>query len=214
MPVRNTEYLITTAHSAASLSQFVWDAFRLNPFDANIMSAYTLKALAQESPGKPPPSDQLWITCGSEGGTVDLVLSCTSSPMGDLPIFIFTPNAAAQHDAQFLQPRMERLVDTLFCTIPYQRAYSVFAPELIATIFVALWTQLTLVPFYREPYYAAKLVFCTKQSFVNRQVTVHPHLSYDLRLGVEDDIPEVATLCHGFAMTSVCASFTCINYFD
>jgi len=204
MPGRNTEYSTTLFDNALSLPPSFWDAVKLNPGDANIISAHALKILSKELAGETSPfGHQLWIICGSED-VIDLVLSCTESAMGTHPIFIFSPHPFTHHDPHFLQPRMEHLVDALHRAIPYERVFSVFAPQLITTIFVSLWSELTQIPFYTEPYYAAKLSFCTKRSFVNRPMTIHPDLNYELRLAVEADIPEAAVLCHGFAQASVC----------
>ena len=81
--------------------------------------------------------------------------------------------------------------------------YSVFAPEPISRLFVEAWTRLTGVESYAEPYYAANFTFCTKRSFINRQVSVHPATTYEIRLAEPGDINEIADLCFEFAEDAV-----------
>jgi hypothetical protein len=170
------------------------------------MDAHALKALARERAGEAPSQDELWIVCYSNSPqpTIDFVLSCTNGPLGKYPIFIFTPHPYSQLTDEFIQPRILRLVHTLLGVVPLRRVYSIFAPHNVAATFAELWSTHTGVTLDQDPeYYAALLTFCTKRTFVNRQMTINPELVYEIRPAVEDDIPEAAELCHGFAAEAV-----------
>jgi hypothetical protein len=198
--------LINIFKSASSIPNDVLEALASKSRDSNVILPCLLDSLAKEKSGQIPAHDQVWITCTSydRQPTVDLVLSCTEGPMGSYPIFIVSLRPFASLTHQYLLPRLIALASALHDTVPVNRVYSVFAPEPITMLFVSLWTELTGVGSYaREPYYAAKLSYCTKSSFSNRQTTIHPDLVYDLRPADDDDIMDVAELCHNFAAVSV-----------
>lgn len=124
--------------------------------------------------------------------------------MGKYPIFIFSPHAYHRLNDDFVYPRISRVVPALLAAVSVGRVYSIFAPESVATTFAELWTKHTSVSMDREPkYYAALLTFCTRRSFINRQMTMNPELIYEIRPAVEDDILEAAELCYGFAAEAV-----------
>lgn len=210
MPVPTSGIFTSTYDSASGLPQQVLDAFKAHPRSSNIMYPHAFEALASECADEPAASPQLWITCSSYDPCphIDLVLSCTEGSMGKHPIFIFATRSSDELDDQYLFPRVYHLVRALRASVPQHRVFSVFSLDPVARIFVNIWSELTGVDAYQEPYYAAKLTFCTKKSYVSRQLTIHPDLSYDLRPAVEDDIPEAASLCHDFAFESVSVTYT------
>jgi hypothetical protein len=209
MPALHTEFYTSVFSSATALfdDTSVRDAFRSNLHNSNIVYAHALKRLAKEKSGEALADDEFWIACGTNSPqrTVHFVLSCTEGPMGTYPIFIFSPLPLAHISAPFLSSHMERLVQVLYKVLGQQpqRVYSVFSPKPVAHEFKRLWSETTAVASYLEPYYAAKLSFCTRKSFVNRQLTGHPDLIHNPRPAVEADIPKVAPLCYGFAQESV-----------
>jgi ribosomal protein S18 acetylase RimI-like enzyme len=69
-------------------------------------------------------------------------------------------------------------------------------------MFTDLWVDHTGVPFVPDPYYAATFTFCTKDTFIDRAMTIHPSLKYDLRPAIESDVENIADLCCGFASVS------------
>jgi len=209
MPIATTgqssSLFIETFTCASAITDIVWEALKAKPRDSNTILPHALKSLAEEKSGELPTSNERWIVCSSYNShTVDLVLSCTEGPMGSYPIFIFSTRPFADLTEEYLLPRLDALVRAVYEEVPIERVYSVFAPDPITQLFVSLWTEATGVQSYTdEPYYAAKLSYCTRRSIVNRQTTVHPDLVYDLRPAVDDDILDVAELCHKFAADCV-----------
>ncbi|RDB28653.1 hypothetical protein Hypma_015809 [Hypsizygus marmoreus] len=205
MPAVSTTFSASVYRSAKSLPHVVWSTFESDPRNSNVMYAHAFKA-AQEIMHTSVADGHLWIVCSTEGDLqtpVDLVLSCTQGPLGTYPIFIFCAHPLSKLTDQFLVPRMHLLVKTLHGCVKTERVYSVFAVDVVTRIFAEHWYHLTGVQHYREPYYAAKITFCTTRTLkVRRQFTVLPDISYDLRLAVTDDIPDVSKLCYGFAAAS------------
>lgn len=204
MPTVIAGQFTKTFHCASSLTEQTWDALKSNPRNTNVILPIALKCLAREQAGD-FAQNHVWITCSSHNPqpTVELILSCTDGEMGAYPIFIVTTCRPEQLTDDFLLPRLIPLVKALHAAVPIHRVYSVFAPEAITNLFVQLWTEVTGVESYiHEPYYAAKLSYCTKKEFVNRQMSVFPDLAFELRPAVEGDLEQVAELCHGFAAES------------
>ncbi|KAL0058355.1 hypothetical protein AAF712_014974 [Marasmius tenuissimus] len=97
--------------------------------------------------------------------------------------------------SQFWIVMAEKLLDAS----SLERVFSVFAPDDIASIFAQKWSRLTGVNILPEPYYAAKLSYCTKDTFNRRSLTQNP--AWDLRPARDEDLPPVAELCRQFAAT-------------
>lgn len=89
--------------------------------------------------------------------------------------------------------------------MPVERVYSVFAPEIIAHLFIDIWTNLTGVELHApDPYYyAAKISFCSRRTLSRRQAT--QNAAYSMRPARMEDIEQVRDLCIEFALTSVSA---------
>jgi hypothetical protein len=203
MPAAISAPYASTFRKASDLPQRVWDILNSHSRNANVILPQANKALVAELAGE-PIEDCLWITCNLYS-TVELVLACTPGDMGDYPVFIFTSLPSNQLTTEYLRPRIELLAEALRGEPgSIQRAYSVYSPSPITKLFVDAWTRITGVKNYKnEPYYAANITFCTRRSFINRQTSVHPSLTYDLRPAVATDIVHIAPLCHGFAAESV-----------
>ncbi|KAF9012667.1 hypothetical protein BDQ17DRAFT_1191433, partial [Cyathus striatus] len=130
---------------------------------------------------------------------VELVLSCT----GRYPVFIFTTLPVASLTEDFLYPRLQALAQELRAIVPIERVFSVFSLDQITVLFAEIWTSLTDVQSYaNEPYYAARISFCTRRTLSKRQMTVSPGLDFDLRSAGEDDVEDIADLCYSFAAES------------
>jgi hypothetical protein len=170
------------------------------------MYPHALKQLMAERNGKPALGDEIWVVCwcNQPTPTIDFVLSCTNGPIGTYPVFIFTPHAFASLTDEFMLPRLTLLVHKLRQEVPTHRVYSVFAPEPVTKTFAKLWTLHTGIKTENEPYYAALISYCTRETFSNRQMSMTPDLISEIRLAVEADIPSAARLCWGFAKESVC----------
>ncbi|KAG6841780.1 hypothetical protein C0991_007109 [Blastosporella zonata] len=186
---------IAVFRSARSLPQNVWNAFKFNPRDYNIIYSHALKALHDSHEST---DEQVWIVC-TTGDSLDFVLSCTNHAMGTYPIFITAVHPTSDLTFQFVIPRVHILARALHESVGVERVYSVFAIDMVSRTFADTWSKMTEIGVYVEPYYAAKFTFCTRHSLKARQFTVFPGLSYELRLAVPADTLSVAKLCHGFA---------------
>ncbi|KAF9463588.1 hypothetical protein BDZ94DRAFT_605393 [Collybia nuda] len=201
MPVPLSGLTTLAFTRATDISNDVWSALDSYANDANVILPQANKALIAESSGQ-PSGYHLWIAC-SWNGIVEFVLSCTPGDMGEYPIFICATMPFNYLTDAYIRPRIGLVAARLRAEIPsVGRVYSVYAPEPVTKLFAEEWTRLTGIRHYSEPYYAANITFCTTRSFVNRQTSVHPSLTYDLRLAEENDIPAIAPLCYGFAKES------------
>lgn len=184
----------------------IWEALRSNAVRTNVVLPLAEKALSKES-SRVVDEDQLWISCVSkdfEGRRiVDFVLSCSKSEMGEYPIFVVATVPSSQLTDDFITPRIHSLILAMQSYIPPERVYSVFAPEPVAILFAELWTEISGISHYETSYYAAKLSYCNRRSFRNRQATeAAGGRTYKLRPAVSSDVDAVARLCLGFAQGS------------
>ncbi|KAL0072635.1 hypothetical protein AAF712_000398 [Marasmius tenuissimus] len=192
-----SSFTITVYHKASQISNDVWDALKTHEVEANCLLPTMTKTLHQErnhtavtrSPG------QIWIVCRS-GKDVDLLLSCTNNALGTYPIFIVD---LRRLPIGHLQPRIQDMAEKLLNASHPERVYSVFAPDDIAAAFAKAWSRLTQINILPKPYYAAKLSYCTKDTF-NRSLTQNP--AWELRPACDEDLPRVAELCRQFAADS------------
>ncbi|KAF8150535.1 hypothetical protein K438DRAFT_439336 [Mycena galopus ATCC 62051] len=203
MPTSTTlELYTTTFHSASSVTPDVWDVLRSNPQNSNCILPVLLKSLPREKQHETAfESDQCWIVVYSLGA-IDFVVSVTNGDIGEYPVFFFTTHPIHHLTPDFLLPRLIRLAEALRDAVPIERVYSVFAPDAVTKMFIEVWCSLTGVQGYKEPYYHAKLSYCTRRSFVNRQMSTLSDLVYELRPAVDSDLEVVASLCYQFAADS------------
>ena len=206
MPSVGPHHTIDVYTSASSLPSSVWETFRTNPCDSNIMFPHAEKCREQERDGN--AQNSLWMTCTTSEAfatsTIDFVLSCTEGPLGAYPVFIFTTLPIHLHNSDYSYHRLRSLVQHLSRKVPSDRVFSIFAPECITRAFASLWTRQTGIALDTEPeYYAAKISYCTRESFRPRRKSLLPGVEYGLRLATEADIPRCAELCYGFAKESV-----------
>ena len=204
MPVPSSTVgpFITTYKTARSIPEDVWQTLRSNARNANVILPQALKVLAAEqTPGF--RQDNVWVICTGSDGTIRFILSCTEGYMGSYPIFIMTTLPFDRLGDEQCQSGMHMLARALGKEIPVHRAYSVFAPEPLAVAFSNAWTMRTGIASYNAPYYAANITYCTKSSFVNKQTSLHPDYTYEIRPAVEGDVDDVAEGCFGFAAVSV-----------
>ncbi|KAF8078899.1 hypothetical protein FPV67DRAFT_1663570 [Lyophyllum atratum] len=198
MPAVLSQIATSIFYSASSLPSNVWDSLESDPRNSNIMYSHALKAKASDQAIE---DDQTWIVCSTDDD-VDFMLSCTHHLMGTYPIFIFCTRPCSELTDLFVTPRMQLLAEALHECVLIERVYSVFALDMVSHIFAGVWSHLTQVPFYRQPYYTARITFCTRRTLRVRTFTKLPDVSYDLRLAVADDVPAAAKLCYGFAAES------------
>ncbi|KAJ6590082.1 hypothetical protein DFH09DRAFT_1140853 [Mycena vulgaris] len=197
-----TEPYTTTYRSARSLPTEVWDALEAHPENSNVILPIARKSLAREINHESGAGrDQCWIVVHSFGA-IDFVLSVTNGDIGTYPVFVFTTHPIHRLTSEFLLPRLVRLAEALRDAVPVPRVYSFFAPDAVTKMLVEIWFELTGVQGYHGPYYHAKLSYCTRRSFRNREMTTFPGLVYELRPAVERDLEAVADLCYQFAADS------------
>ncbi|KAG6814129.1 hypothetical protein H0H92_002124 [Tricholoma furcatifolium] len=197
VPLASVSQLISTKifREAKLLPQPVWDIFKSDQRNSNIIYSHMLKAVNSR-----PKEDEVWIVCTTDD-KVDFVLSCTRHAMGNYPIFIYSAQSTPVLTVSFVRPRVERLATTLHECVSVERVFSVFAVDVVSEAFADVWCRITHIGFYKRPYYAASFTYCTTQSLgsKHRQFTMLPGMSYDLRPAVREDIPAVAKLCYDFA---------------
>jgi len=198
------KHSIAIYRHAALLPPQVWDAFHRQECASNIMYPHALKAHTT----KGGEGVQLWMTCSTphpntnEDAALDFILSCTEGPLGSYPIFIFATAPPEDLVKDYLHSRLNALVLHLLALVSPSRVFSVFAPEPVTQEFAQIWSQYTGIDSYQEPYYAAKLTYCTPSTLSRRRMTLFSDLIYTPRRAHEEDIPALAKLCHEFATTS------------
>ncbi|KAF8872523.1 hypothetical protein CPB85DRAFT_1237624 [Mucidula mucida] len=203
MPVPSTSFgtYCTIHRSASALPSHFWEVARIKPAHFNTILPIAQKCRDRERAGYPNASANVWVLVWTHL-RLDLVLSCTSTEMGTYPIFIASTVPTPRLTQQFLSSRIPVLASTLYQEVPDTRVYSVFGPDAIVNSFAPLWSSLTGISRYAEPYYAAKLSVCTSRTISNRSASIIPGLQMDLRLAVPADLQGVAELCYGFASES------------
>ncbi|KAF9254830.1 hypothetical protein L218DRAFT_938225 [Marasmius fiardii PR-910] len=194
LPTRPVGFKIDAYTTASKIPMNVLDALSSHPVDTNCILPTLLKALNTERVSSLPSHDQLWIVCQSISG-VELVLSCTENVLGTNPIFIVNlcPLSIAS-----LRPRIQEMVQQLSRITVLRRVYSVFAPDDIAELFAEAWTRETGIQKYCEPYYAAKLSYCTRMTLTGHDGEPNHYL----RPAEDSDLDAIAQLCFAFASDS------------
>ncbi|KAF7295957.1 N-acetyltransferase domain-containing protein [Mycena kentingensis (nom. inval.)] len=200
MPVTTSQPYAVTYRNAEELPESVWKALHADACASNIVLPIAQKQLARKDAFL---RDQVYIAAFSLGA-VDLILSATDGDNGKYPIFIYTPPHPQSRNATWLAPRLELLAHALYAAVSTRRVYSVFAPDIVASTFVRIWTRMTGIHPEPTPYYHAMISYCTRQSLVNpqRQLTLLPGFVLDIRPAAERDLDAVAQLCHEFAADS------------
>lgn len=158
----------------------------------------------------PHSSSSFWLTAWSykssaTSPTIDLILSCISSTLGDYPIFLWTPYLPATVSSTWLSPRIAGLAQYLRACVTPRRVFSVFGKTCLVKAFSKYWTEMTGIPTEPLPFYAAYYTFCTPQSFraYDREIPV----GHCIRQATQHDLDSVARLCKEFADDSVSNTF-------
>ncbi|KAH7927274.1 hypothetical protein BV22DRAFT_1103798 [Leucogyrophana mollusca] len=202
MPARTyTSSSVQIYYSPSAIPPQVWETLRQHADTANIILPHAEKALNLERSGQ-VSARQVWITYAPPDHPVEFVLSCTEGPLGTYPVFIFTSIAFAELDEDYLEHPLHLLARALHDVVDIERVFSVFAVRPVTTVFVKIWSELTGVAPYEEPYYDAIFSYCTKKTLVNRTTTIHPELIFELCPATPGDTEAVAELCRKFAATS------------
>ncbi|KAF8323778.1 hypothetical protein DL93DRAFT_2049515 [Clavulina sp. PMI_390] len=154
---------------------------------------------------------QFWLTLwsfpspASTEPSLDLILSCTASHIANLPIFLWCSYETSTLTPEYLVPRMTLLVQHLAELVPYERVFSVFAPNLLTKSFAQLWTSKTGANAIAQPYYSAALTYVTRNTLTPTRasrVPSLPPLPFVLRQAHRGDAAQVASHCFEFAEDS------------
>ncbi|KAL4241750.1 hypothetical protein ABKN59_000818 [Abortiporus biennis] len=207
MPSTTPDFFTEIFRTATSIPKDVLEVCRTYPREANVMLPHLEHTMLLEQTGAQTPRGQLWIVCRTvhkhDSLSVDFVLSCIEGPLGSLPIFIFTPHPT-EVLSEYIERRITALARATLEVIPLERVFAVFAQENITRSFANVWTQFTRITLASNAeYYHAKLTYCTKHSFRQRQGTVTPeNIMYKLRRAEPQDAVRAAPLLFGFAAES------------
>lgn len=201
MPARTNEFATTLCHSPSQAYNLAKGTL-LNDPRSNILLPTLEKACEKERRGILPQTDEFWIILHTTSNPtqVDFVLSCTSGVVGKYPIFIFSRRFENELHPDFLEPRMYQLVRKLTNAVSSRRVYSVFAVQPVSGTFARHWSEATGIASYSEPYYDSWFSFCTSNTLAG---ALQNDPSLNIRLAVEGDIRQVASLCKGFSEESV-----------
>ncbi|KAI0632413.1 hypothetical protein C8Q77DRAFT_1159042 [Trametes polyzona] len=208
---------MSTQHLLSHISVFyhssyfptpVWEALEREPRSSNIIYAHAREMNiidSRASTAARTHSPDLWIVCWASGPTpnMEFILSCTSGPLGDYPVFLYSPLPSETLISEFIYPRMRLIIDALHINVPPERVFSVFALDPVADVFAALWTStvgIRLAPF--PTYYHAKLMCCDKTTFENGQTDNASDVLGTSWAASDADLLEVARLCGDFSATS------------
>ncbi|KAG8980544.1 hypothetical protein FRB90_007651 [Tulasnella sp. 427] len=157
------------------------------------------------SPTSPVLKDEqfwlsVWTSRGRQPAKLDLVLSCTTGPIGKYPIFLYSNVPDDELTSEWVVPRIELLVKHLRSTAGFKRVFSVFGPVPLTRAFVSSWMDATSAVPVDDPYYAAKHTFCTRAT-LSAEPNPLPS-NHVLRLAEPSDLARCAELCFGFAAGS------------
>jgi hypothetical protein len=132
-PLRSAVAVNVRLHiSASDLLDATYSQLLSREHEANLILPYALNARST----KKTDLNTFWLSCWTTttsssqsittGPHLDFILSCTNSPLGAYPIFIFANRDAEDLTPAFINPRMTQLVSRLrVCTSP-ERVFSVF----------------------------------------------------------------------------------------
>lgn len=197
------KFMHTNTYSRAiDIPQDLWRAMESCEINSNVILPHAQKCLQSEQEDIRTAPDQYWISLVSDtNSTVEFVLACTANDIGRYPIFITTTLPFSALQDGFLYPRMTQLAHALLKVVPTNRVFSVFAPEPVTKSFCGIWTKLTDIRTYAEPYYHVNITFCDLKSFHKRHQTAQPDpTSAILRPADHNDLPAIRDLCEGFAI--------------
>ncbi|KAL1951577.1 hypothetical protein VTO73DRAFT_726 [Trametes versicolor] len=205
MSSQQSPFLISVFHSPFQFPPALWECFKAEPRNSNIIYAHAAKLRSTGIVTAPGPPVDVWIVCWRQGPApiIEFVLSCTTGPLGAYPVFIYTPLPSEYLALGFIQPRIHSIIGYLQSYVAPERVFSVFALDPVADAFAAMWTAMTRVPLATQPvYYHAQFMSCDRTTFKPGAQNGTARTPGPLRLAVPDDHIGVAALCHGFAASS------------
>ncbi|KAI0308275.1 hypothetical protein B0F90DRAFT_1807500 [Multifurca ochricompacta] len=216
--------LVVVYHnSPADFLSATFPTLRRHEESANIVFAHALKLLGSEaaltgchftnesdvstwSNTNANGNEPFWLTVWSSISpfippTLDIVLSCVSSTLGDYPIFLWTPKNPTSTSPSWLHSRIEPLADHLLHIVPPRRVFSVFGATWLVKPFTRHWSDLVQCPIEPEPFYAACYTYCNLETFKESNDSLTR--GDGIRRANMEDLGAVAQLCKEFADDSV-----------
>jgi hypothetical protein len=136
---------------------------------------------------------------------LDIVLACTSSHMGPLPLFITYLDDSHELTPEFTRPRITEMIAQLATKIEPSLIFSIFGPPALVQPFVEEWQHLTgttVAP--GGPWYEARMLQCQISDFDTKSITpLEEPEAARFRLASLEDLPAVSELCRQFSVISV-----------
>ncbi|KIO17348.1 hypothetical protein M407DRAFT_85086 [Tulasnella calospora MUT 4182] len=142
----------------------------------------------------------VWTSRARQPARLDMVLSCTTGPIGKYPVFLYSNVPDDDMTSEWIVPRIELLVKRLRCCLSTKRVFSVFGPVPLTRAFVSAWVDSTEAMPVEDPYYAAKHTYCTRAT-LSQETSAIP-VGHELRLADMSDLHRGTELCYGFAAGS------------
>ncbi|KAF6761128.1 hypothetical protein DFP72DRAFT_32159 [Ephemerocybe angulata] len=191
--------------STKDFPQKALTAMEANPVAANVILPTFLKRRAKEERTGLPNADYTWLVCYDSPSRTEVrfIASITRGMMGNYPLFIFSVRPRQSLDDGELYFAMEALSQALDASVPQQRVYSVFAVDIVAEAFAAVWSRRAGIESYTRPYYDSTISFCSKRNIAPvRQNTILPDIEHECCPASREDIPAIGKLCEMFAAES------------
>ena len=136
---------------------------------------------------------------------LDIVLACTSSHMGPLPLFIIFLEDSQELTLEFTRPRITAMIEQLSKKIEPTLVFSIFGPLPLVQPFVEEWHQVTgSVVTPGGPWYEARMLQCQVSDFDSKTITpLEEPEATRFRLASLEDLRAVSELCRQFSVISV-----------
>lgn len=193
----------TLIHHEQSANIILAHALQKSSSNYSSANGGAVTGLQSNAFSSPPNACSFWLTVWSckSSPTIDLILSCVSSTLGNYPVFLWSPYLPASMSKAWLSPRIAGLVQHLLASVAPRRVFSVFGKTSLVKSFSNCWAEVTGVPIEPLPFYAAYYTFCTPQSL--RPFDCEIPAGHFIRRATQRDLDSVARLCKEFADDSV-----------
>lgn len=166
----------------------------------------TQSEVALDAPSSDELNDSLWLTVWSTSpqgvAHLEIALACHRAGQHELPVFVWATQPKMLSSSQWLAPRVAALADHLASCVPPTRVFSVFGMTALVRAFSKHWTSLTGFTVEPQPFYAAYLTYCTKETLTEPNADLP--FGHVIRRGLMCDIEDIARLGKVFADDSVC----------
>lgn len=174
----------------------------------NVILPHAQKLQAQERLGHQIAPNQFWIigwsipSPSNPTPTLEFVLSCTEHHLGTYPLFLVLSRDIPSLSDAWIDAQMDSLALKLSNLVDPTRVFSIFGQEKPTQALCHHWSRHTGANILSQPYYEASSSYCTKNTFVKKEIVLGP--GHEMRLAKQSDAHSVAQLCREFADDSVC----------